>query len=191
MVISSYMIGLSAHLLPTVTTRLGILLFFSIFGAWFPLPAFLGNTEALINGLEGWTRPEDHMAPPERVTFETKPLWLKLLEELHQIVVMPLGVTPLHVDHNSSYSANEAWASVKDWLCSENKESQVNPAGSIKEDKIERPNGVKERIKGGGVVRRNRATWINILGHGSLGAFLSNSGWSALLCCCQFRETNG
>lgn len=74
MVISSYMIGLSAHLLPTVTTRLGILLFFSIFGAWFPLPAFLGNTEALINGLEGWTRPEDHMAPPERVTFETKVL---------------------------------------------------------------------------------------------------------------------
>ncbi|KAK4417000.1 hypothetical protein Salat_2525500 [Sesamum alatum] len=149
MLISSYMIGLPFGCLQS-QLRLE-------FHTSFPSSAFLAKTEALINGLEGWTRPEDLMASPEWVTFKTKvayrlyeanwilgaaekrisgfsdpyrigkaitasdalittdcneinPEWLKLLEELHQIEVTPLGGMPPHVDQDTSNSANKAWS---------------------------------------------------------------------------------
>ncbi|KAI3451241.1 hypothetical protein Pfo_007906 [Paulownia fortunei] len=237
----------SAHWLPPVATRLGISrFFFCIFNAWFL--AFFGRTEALINGLEDRTRPEDFLAPPEwpnwivgaagnnasgfsdtyragkavagadamiiRHCNEFEPKWLKLLEELHQIEVIPLGLMPPHVQDTSN-GINEAWVSVKDWLSSQNKESVVyvalgsevvlsgdqlgelahglelsglpflwalrKPAGSTQDDTIELPDGFEERVKGRGVVWKNWAPQIEILGHGSIGAFLTHCGWSSIV----------
>ncbi|KAI3451256.1 hypothetical protein Pfo_007921 [Paulownia fortunei] len=240
----------SAHWLPQ--SRLGL---------EFHASSFAFSTQALINGLEDRTRPEDFLAPPEWVTFETKvayrlyeanwivgaagnnasgfsdtyragkavagadamiirhcnefePKWLKLLEELHQIEVIPLGLMPPHVQDTTN-GINEAWVSVKDWLSSQNKESVVyvalgsevvlsgdqlgelahglelselpflwairKPAGSTQDNTIELPDGFEERVKGRGVVWKNWAPQIEILGHGSIGAFLTHCGWSSIV----------
>nr|QTM97705.1 URT1 [Rehmannia glutinosa] len=250
----------AAHFVPPVATKLGISrYFFCIFNAWFL--AFMGTTSALINGLEDRTRPEDFLAPPEWVTFETKvayklyeanwvvgaagenasgfsdtyragkaiagcdamiirhcnefePEWLKLLEELHKIEVIPLGLMPPNIQETQS-GVNEAWISIKDWLCSQKKESVVyvalgsevvlsrdqlgelahglelsgipflwalrKPAGSSQDDPIELPDGFEERVKGRGVVWKNWAPQLEILGHGSIGAFLTHCGWSSIV----------
>ncbi|KAL6582917.1 hypothetical protein OROMI_004995 [Orobanche minor] len=159
------------HWLPPFAAKLGISrYFFCIFNAWFL--SFFGKTEALINGLEDRTRPEDFLAPPEWVTFETKvayrlyeanwivgaagdnasgfsdtyragnvvagsdamiirhcnefePKWLKLLEELHKMEVIPLGLMPPCGQETSDHSVNEEWVSVKNWLSIQKKESVV------------------------------------------------------------------
>lgn len=238
----------SAHWVPPVATRLGMSrFFFCIFNAWFL--AFFGRTEALINGLEDRTRPEDFLAPPEWVAFDTavayklyeanwilgaagnnasgvsdtyragkaiagcdamiirhcnefEPDWLPLLEELHRVKVIPLGLMPPIVE-----DAKESWGSVENWLNSQDKECVVYVAlGSEVELSREQvselahglelsgrpflwalrkpdglPDGFEERIEGRGVVWKNWAPQLKILGHGSVGAFLTHCGWSSIV----------
>ncbi|KAG8383620.1 hypothetical protein BUALT_Bualt04G0033000 [Buddleja alternifolia] len=152
----------SAHWVPPIAARLGISrYFFCIFNAWFL--AFMGTTEALINGLEDRVRPEDFLVPPKWVTFQSKaayrlyeanwilgaagnnasgfsdtyragkaiagsnamiirhcnefqPEWLKLLEELHRIRVIPLGLMPPSLQNYTANSTKDTFVSVRDWL---------------------------------------------------------------------------
>ncbi|KAL0355099.1 UNVERIFIED_CONTAM: putative UDP-rhamnose:rhamnosyltransferase 1 [Sesamum radiatum] len=209
--------------------RLGISRFlFSIFNAWFL--AFLGSTNALINGLEGRTRQEDFLAPPEWVTFETnvayrlyeanwvlgaaatnasgfsdayrlgkgiegcnamiirhcnefEPKWLKLLEELHQkeqskesVVYVALGSEVVLSRDQISELAHGLELSGVPFLWALRK-----PAGSADEDTIELPEGFEERIKGRGIVWKNWAPQLKILGHEGVGAFLTHCGWSSIV----------
>ncbi|KAK6125859.1 hypothetical protein DH2020_040397 [Rehmannia glutinosa] len=242
----------AAHWVPPIATKLGISrYFYCMINSWFL--AFLGTSSALVNGLENRTRPEDYLAPPDWVTFETKvayklyeakwivgaarnnasgisdtyragkaiagsdaliirdcnefePKWLKLLGELHQIEVIPLGLMPPNIQETNN-DKNEGWVFVKDWLCSQKKVSVVYGAlGSelvLSRDQLgelahglelsglpflwalrnptQLPDGFEERVKGRGVVWKNWAPQLEILGHGSIGAFLTHCGWSSII----------
>ncbi|KAM0021940.1 putative soyasaponin III rhamnosyltransferase [Helianthus debilis subsp. tardiflorus] len=118
--------------LPSVAAGLGISrAFFSIVNAWFG--AFMGpSSDDLMNSSDGRTKAEDFLTPPKWVTFpsnlyyrkhEAKWMvdrlsvndsgWLTLLEELHHIPVVPVGLMPPETPTNVG---DETWVAIKKWL---------------------------------------------------------------------------
>ncbi|XP_057492453.1 UDP-glycosyltransferase 91A1-like [Actinidia eriantha] len=144
-----------------------------------------------------------------RSSYEFEPEWLKLLEEIHQKPVIPVGQLPAAAVHGSG---GEEWRGVKEWLDGKPKGSVVYVAfGSESRpsqlevtelahglerselpffwvlrkvagcEAIELPDGFEERTKGIGVVCTSWAPQLGILSHDSVGGFLTRSGWSSLV----------
>ncbi|CAK9135568.1 unnamed protein product [Ilex paraguariensis] len=137
----------ATHWLPPVAAKLGITCaHFSIFNAC--ILGFAGSSEAMINGSDERTKPEDLIVPPKWVSFPTSVAcrryevvfdsdvvfirqsnefeleWLNLLKELHQKPVIPVGLMPPSTKDTGDES-NETWLAIKEWLDSQNKGSVV------------------------------------------------------------------
>ncbi|PSS30031.1 UDP-glycosyltransferase [Actinidia chinensis var. chinensis] len=149
-----------------------------------------------------------------RSSYEFEPEWLKLLEEIHQKPVIPVGLLPA-----AAVDGGEEWRGIKEWLDGKPKESVVYVAfGSearpsqleVTElahglerselpffwvlrkvagcEAIELPDGFEERTKGIGVVCSSWAPQLRILSHESVGGFLTHSGWSSVVEGVQFGK---
>ncbi|CAK9172430.1 unnamed protein product [Ilex paraguariensis] len=110
---------------------------------------------------------------------ELEPAWLKLLEELYQKPVIPVGLIPPSVTLSQNDVTELAlrlelsglpfiWALRK-------------PPGSTESDSVELPHGFLERIKGRGLVWTSWVPQLRILSHDSIGGFLTHFGLNALV----------
>ncbi|CAN4114821.1 unnamed protein product [Withania somnifera] len=132
--------------------------------------------------------------------------WLKLLEDLHHIPVLPTGLMPPIVQ-SSSDKTNESWISIKEWLDEKPKSSVVyvalgsevtvdqsginelarglelsgSPFFWVLRSGLELPDGFEERTKDRGIVWRSWAPQLKILSHGSIGGFLTHCGWGSII----------
>ncbi|GMN34024.1 hypothetical protein TIFTF001_004456 [Ficus carica] len=141
--------------------------------------------------------------------FETE--WLRLLEDLHQKPVIPVGQLPPmpFLDEDEI----DKWRSIKQWLEQQQKSSVVYVAfgseaklsqheltqlalglelselpflwilrnESSDSDPVQLPTGFEERTRRRGLVCMGWASQKKILAHDSVGIFLSHSGWSSVV----------
>ncbi|KAJ4714568.1 UDP-glycosyltransferase [Melia azedarach] len=153
-----------------------------------------------------------------RSCMEFEPEWLKLVEQLHQKPVFPVGQLP--TTDNDMEEETETWRWIKDWLDTQEKGSVVYVAfgseakptqeelteialgleqsklpffwvlkkglGQADTELIDLPDGFEERTKGRGIVYTSWAPQLKILGHDSVGGFLTHSGWSSVVEGLQF-----
>lgn len=138
-----------------------------------------------------------------RDCMEFDPEWLRLLQDIHRKPVLPVGQLP-----TTNHEENDRWGSMSEWLDRQPKASVVYVAfGSeampsqeeittialglelselpfiwvLRTHVVKLPQGFEERIGGRGLVCRSWAPQLKILGHDSVGVFLSHSGWSSVV----------
>ncbi|BFG35626.1 hypothetical protein CerSpe_219000 [Prunus speciosa] len=138
-----------------------------------------------------------------RSCIEFEPEWLRLLQDIHQKTVLPVGQLP-----TTNNDENDQWGSISKWLDMQLKGSVVYVAfGSeampsqeeittiargleqselpfiwvFRSNLVKLPEGFEERIGERGVVCKSWAPQLKILGHDSVGVFLSHSGWSSVV----------
>ncbi|WMV53260.1 hypothetical protein MTR67_046645 [Solanum verrucosum] len=112
--------------------------------------------------------------------------WLKLLEDLHHMPVLPTGLMPPIVETlgsevtvgqseiNDLVRGLELSGSPFFWVL-----RKSSGLGNI--DPIVLPDGFEERTKGQGIVWKSWAPQMKILSHKSVGGFLAHCGWSSTI----------
>ncbi|WMV53261.1 hypothetical protein MTR67_046646 [Solanum verrucosum] len=112
--------------------------------------------------------------------------WLKLLEDLHHIPVLPTGLMPPLVETlgsevtvgpseiNELAHGLELSGSPFFWVLRK-------PSGVENIDPIVLLDGFEERTKGQGIVWKSWAPQMKILSHKSVGGFLTHCGWSSTI----------
>jgi UDP:flavonoid glycosyltransferase YjiC (YdhE family) len=138
--------------------------------------------------------------------------WLKLLGELYDIPVIPVGLLLPSTQESGDNNKDSTWGTIGEWLDKQEKGSVVYIAlGSeiqpSQQDftelalgleqsglpffwalrrRIELPEGFEERTRGRGVVWTGWAPQLKILAHDSVGGFLTHCGWSSVSEAFQF-----
>ncbi|KAL8246739.1 hypothetical protein R6Q59_007955 [Mikania micrantha] len=144
-----------------------------------------------------------------RHCYEFEPQWLTLLENLHHLPVVPVGLLPPRTHGDEK---DDAWASIKEWLDGQQKghvvyvalgsEAVVNKSGlaelalglelsglpffwALRKpaglDSVELPDGFLERTHNRGVVWTRWAPQVRILSHESVCGFLTHGGLSSVV----------
>lgn len=150
-----------------------------------------------------------------RSCMEIESDWISLLRKLHQKPVIPVGLLPLSWKNSTGDEGDDKWLTISQWLDTHNKNSVVYVAlGSevplSQEDltelafgielsglpffwalrkqhgSLELPDGFEDRAKGHGVVWTSWAPQLRILGHQSVGGFLTHCGWGSIIEGLQF-----
>ncbi|KAG5574699.1 hypothetical protein H5410_054833 [Solanum commersonii] len=104
--------------------------------------------------------------------------WLKLLEDLHHIPVLPTGLMPPIVE-SSTDEKNESWISIKEWLDEKPKARGLELSGSPFFWVLRKPSG--SRNKDPIELRMSWVPRLKILSHESVGGFLTHCGWSSII----------
>ncbi|KAI3794437.1 hypothetical protein L1987_37069 [Smallanthus sonchifolius] len=146
-----------------------------------------------------------------RHCYEFEPQWLTLLEKLHHLPVVPVGLMPPETPTNIGDGKDDTWVMVKKWLDGQQTGRVVYVAlGSevmVSEtdlaelalgleltglpffwafrkpvgSSVELPDGFLERIGDRGVVWTSWVPQLQILSHESVGSFLTHCGWSSIV----------
>ncbi|KAI3798683.1 hypothetical protein L1987_33961 [Smallanthus sonchifolius] len=145
-----------------------------------------------------------------RHCYEFEPQWLTLLEELHHLPVVPMGLMPPETPTNVGDEKDDAWMTVKKWLDGQQKGHVVYVALGSEimvsktelaelalglelsglpffwalrkpSNSMELPNGFLERTGDRGVVWTSWVPQLQILSHESVGGFLTHCGWGSIV----------
>ncbi|XP_059437844.1 putative UDP-rhamnose:rhamnosyltransferase 1 [Corylus avellana] len=169
------------------------------------------------SGVSDWFRIETVTSATEafaiKTSTEVEGEWLKLLGELYDIPVIPVGLLlPSTPQESGDNNKDSTWGTIGEWLDKQQKGSVVYIAlGSeiqpSQQDftelalgleqsglpffwalrkRIELPEGFEERTRGRGVVWTGWAPQLKILAHDSVGGFLTHCGWSSVTEAFQF-----
>ncbi|KFK28226.1 hypothetical protein AALP_AA8G488700 [Arabis alpina] len=142
-----------------------------------------------------------------RTCMELEPEWIQLLSKLQGRPVIPIGLLlPSPVDEADDEGS---WLDIKEWLDRQRVKSVVYVAFgtevTVSDEEIQGlahglelcglpffwtlrkrtgasvflPDGFKERVKGRGVVRTEWVPQTYILGHASVGGFVTHCGWGS------------
>ncbi|XP_021689009.2 putative UDP-rhamnose:rhamnosyltransferase 1 [Hevea brasiliensis] len=135
--------------------------------------------------------------------------FLRLLGELHCKPALPIGLLP-PADFDARCNEDDTWLAIREWLDKQNKGSVVYIAfGSEvelsqpeinelalglelsglpffwvlrkRDNSVEVPNRFKERVEGRGMVWTSWVPQLRILGHESVGGFVTHCGYSSVI----------
>ncbi|KAI3798686.1 hypothetical protein L1987_33964 [Smallanthus sonchifolius] len=146
-----------------------------------------------------------------RHCYEFEPQWLTLLEKLHHLPVVPVGLMPPETPTNIGDGKDDTWVTVKKWLDGQQQGHVVYVAlgSEVMVSKselaelalglelsgspffwalrkpvgplVELPDGFLERTSDRGLVWTSWVPQLQILSHESIGGFLSHCGWSSIV----------
>ncbi|KAE8010504.1 hypothetical protein FH972_006871 [Carpinus fangiana] len=176
----------------------------------------LDSLEDNTSGVSDWFRLETVLSGTKafaiKTSMEVEGEWLKLLGELYDIPVIPVGLLLPSTQESGDNNKDSTWGTIGEWLDKQEKGSVVYIAlGSeiqpSQQDftelalgleqsglpffwalrrRIELPEGFEERTRGRGVVWTGWAPQLKILAHDSVGGFLTHCGWSSVTEAFQF-----